>query len=170
MRTLAVFAVLIAAARAAGPPVAADGIAVIDLRLVLKGAKAFKVFEAELKARMAEYQKRDEELRSKPKSEANDRLIEQNKMAGSKELAALQEKQLLELYRLAETASRKLAHERGFAVVAHFASKDPRPWASGASIERRLQAGALQPIWFNPANDITEALIAEIDAAFRKGR
>ena len=87
------------------------------------------------------------------------RQIEDNKMEGSKVLAKKQEEQLKILYMDVRTVAARYAAAHGYEVVMHYNDAvTDADYYSGPNIARKLQAGALMPIYMANGVDISRDL------------
>jgi Skp family chaperone for outer membrane proteins len=171
---------------AQGPGAAApkSKIALFNLTYVLKYYKKFSTFESELKAAVGTYQNTDTELKKKAEeigkqlqgatAEAREglerklkdlhRQAEDNKMEGSKALAKKQEEQLKILYMDVRTVAARYAAAHGYDVVMHYNDAiEDKDYYSGQNIARKLQAGALMPIFMANGVDISRDLVGTLN-------
>jgi Skp family chaperone for outer membrane proteins len=173
---------------AVAPPTRIGGtrVAVFNLTAVIKSYTKFKTFQAELKAAVDPFQARDtawkkegerlaKEAQSpdttpQRKEELEEQLkdlqrrIEDNKARASKALQKRQGEQLAELYSDVERAARRLAKDRGYDLILHYNdATDDADRRSEANVTRKMQAGALIPIFAGPGVDISEDVAAALN-------
>ncbi|MBY0230796.1 MAG: OmpH family outer membrane protein [Gemmataceae bacterium] len=166
-------------------------IALFNLTYVLKYYKKFTTFEAELKTAVASYQAVDTDLRKKAEDVQKElakagttpeqreglegkikefaRQAEDNKAAGSKALAKKQEEQLKILFMDVRTVAARYAAAHGYDVVMHYNDAiEDKDYYSGPNIARKLQAGALMPIFMANGVDISRDLVGTLNQMMEK--
>src|SRR5262249_50879236 len=84
-------------------------------------------------------------------------------------LAKMQEKQMQVLYGDVQAAARRYAQAHDLDLVLHYNDAvDARDYWSGANLARKMQAGALMPLYAAPGMDISKEVIAALNADLRK--
>jgi Skp family chaperone for outer membrane proteins len=172
------------------PPRPQSRIAVINLTYVIKKYDKFLTFQAELKEATVPFQTTDTRLKEElealrkegaattdaerreeieQKGKEIQRQIEDNKATAQKALKKKQEEQLRILYMDVKTEAEKVAVARGFEMVLHFndemTSKDS--W-SAQCIVRKMQTGALMPMYAAPGIDISKEVVTLLNEAHRR--
>ncbi|MGL4550740.1 MAG: OmpH family outer membrane protein [Gemmataceae bacterium] len=167
-------------------------VALLNLTYVIKNYAKFKTFQDELKSSVDPFQakdtawKKEGEVAAKesqdPKTTAEKRdqiekrlkeltrLIEDNKMEASKVLNKKQGEQLKILYNDVRVAAYRYAQAHGHDMVLHYNDAvTEQDYNSEPNISRKMQAGALMPIFMAPgvdvSMDIVKALNAQMGAA-----
>ena len=171
--------------RAAPPPAARPTrVAVFNLAHVGKKYEKFKAYQIEVKKKLDPFQKRDAEKTKRAEKlaeEAKDvnltadqrtqlekkltklrREIEDNKAEAEAILVKSQERQVVVLYGEIEAVALRLANQRGYDLVMHYTDVDKPDRKSAENIARKMQAGALMPIYIEPSIDLTDAILNEL--------
>jgi Skp family chaperone for outer membrane proteins len=169
-------------------PTAKSGIATFNITYVMKHYTKFQTFEAELKAAIQVYQNTDTQLKQKGEEEAKkltattppeqkeliqrsltelQRKIEDNKMEAQKVMNKKQEEQLKILYLDVRQHVARLAASNGYQLVMHYNDAiTDADYMSIQNIARKLQAGALMPIYMANGVDISRDLVMSLNAAY----
>src|SRR5262249_13828114 len=152
-------------------------VALLNLTYVIKKYNKFTAFNEELKGAVKPFQDKDVQYKTegeKLAKEANDpktssekreqlekrarelqRLIEDNKQEAQKTLGKKQEEQLRILYMDVRAVVERTAQAYGFDMVLHFNDAvTPDEYWSAPNIARKMQAGALMPMYYASSLDI----------------
>jgi Skp family chaperone for outer membrane proteins len=95
--------------------------------------------------------------------------LEAAKLVGKK-----QEEQVISLYKEVASAARRHAEKNGFVIVLGVGDPpNPQDLFAFPAVSRKLQvldAGAMVPLYVHPSVDLTDALIAVLNEAYRKDK
>ncbi|MFO0845803.1 MAG: OmpH family outer membrane protein [Gemmataceae bacterium] len=162
-------------------------IGLVNLQQVIKEYNKFKTFSEELKNSVAPFQGKDTALKTEgdklakegqsPQTTAQrrdeierrlkdiQRQLEDNKVEAQKIVGKKQEDQLKILYADIRTVVDRFAQAHGYEMVLHYndAVTAEEYW-SAQNIARKLQAGALMPMYISNGLDITRNIIATLNA------
>jgi Skp family chaperone for outer membrane proteins len=162
-------------------------IAVFNLSYVVKNYDKFKTFQEEMKTAVAPYQAKDTAYKTegqKLAAEANPtperreqiekrivelkRLIDDNKAEANKVLVKKNEEQMRILYMDTRNVVEKVAQSRGFEMVLHFNDAvTSQDYWSAPNIARKFQAGALMPMYYANALDISADIVTTLNASYK---
>lgn len=169
-------------------------VAAFNITYVIKNYEKFKTFDAELKAAIAPYEAAHNKLAAQGEEEKKkfatatneakegiqrtlkdlERKIEDNKMEANKLMAKKQEDQLKILYMDVRTHVARLAASNGYDLVMHYNDAiTDADYNSPQNIARKLQAGALMPVFMANGVEISRELVMSLNAAYAppaKGR
>ncbi len=170
------------------PATAKSRVATFNITYVMKNYEKFKTFEAELKATVATYQTNDTKLKEQGEAEAKkilpttpqetkeaitrtlkalERKIEDNKAEAQTVMHKKQEEQLKILYMDVRQHVARLAASNGYELVMHYNDAiTEADYNSAQNIARKLQAGALMPVYMANGVDISRDLVMSLNAAF----
>jgi Skp family chaperone for outer membrane proteins len=161
-------------------------IAVVNLTQVIKSYKKTDVLNKEMKEAAKAHQEKDANINSETEKltrEAQDatttaerredierrmkdlkRQSEDNKAEAQKVLGKKQEQQISTLYSDIHKVVEKYAQDHGLDMVLHYndATIATEYW-SGANIMRKIQNGALTPLYTAPGMDISKEIIAVLN-------
>jgi len=174
----------------ARPAATTTKIAVMNLTYVVNNYEKFKTYKDEIKAAAVPFQNTDTELRNKAEKLAKEgqaantsnekreeierqlkdlqRQVEDNKTAAQKAIGKRQELQLYTLYLDVWNVASKVAAARGYDMILHFNdATDQKEFWSAANIARKMQAGALMPIYYNPALDVSNDVLQTLNAYYK---
>lgn len=177
---------------AAAPTAAKSRVALLNLTYVVKNYNKFKTFQDELKAAVDPFQakdtawKKEGEVAAKegqdPKTSAEKRdqiekrlkeltrLIEDNKMEASKVLNKKQGEQLKILYGDVRVAAYRYAQAHGHDMVLHYNDAvTEQDYNSEQNISRKMQAGALMPIYMASGVDVSIDIVKALNAQMMSG-
>jgi len=161
-------------------------VAIMNLTYVVNNYEKFKTYKEEIKRAVEPFQKKDEELKAKAKSLAEEagkqgvsaerrdqienqlkalqRDVEDNKNEAQKVVGKKQEQQLITLYGDVHTVCKRVAEARGYDMILHFNdATDPKEYWSAPNIARKMQAGALMPIYYNLGLDVSNDVLATLN-------
>ncbi len=181
-------------AHTAAPPTAPRAgtrVGVFNLQHAIKSYDRFKMFESEMKKSMERMKGRfderkaegdllSQELREDGLTPARKSAIEKRLRVLSREIEDIraetseavkrkQDGQVQGVYSDIEAACRRYAARHGFDLILHYSDAvTPSDRASSANITRKMQAGALMPIFTGPGIDITREIIAELNETFKR--
>jgi Skp family chaperone for outer membrane proteins len=165
-------------------------VALFNLTYVVKNYEKFKAFQEDLKASVAPFQGKDAAFKAEGEKLAKElqqpqtnndrreqiekrltelkRLIDDNKQDANKTLVKKQESQLTILYQEVRGVVEKVALSRGFEMVLHFndATTQQEYW-SPPNIARKMQAGALMPMYWAGSLDISVDIVTTLNAAYK---
>jgi Skp family chaperone for outer membrane proteins len=165
-------------------------VAVFNLTYVVKNYEKFKAFQEDLKASVTPFQGKDAAYKADADKFAKElqgpnvtqdrreqiekqltelkRKIEDNKQEAQKALVKKQESQLVILYGDVRTVVEKVAASRGFEMVLHFndATTQQEYWAA-PNIMRKMQAGALMPMYWSSSLDISVDIVSTLNASWK---
>jgi Skp family chaperone for outer membrane proteins len=165
-------------------------VAVFNLSYVVKNYEKFKTFQEEMKTAVAPYQTKDTAYKTEGQKLATEvnqpnttperreqvdkrivelkRLIDDNKAEANKTLVKKNEEQMRILYMDTRNVVEKVAQSRGFEMVLHFndATTSQDYW-SAPNIARKFQAGALMPMYYANALDISQDIVTTLNAAYK---
>jgi Skp family chaperone for outer membrane proteins len=164
----------------------------LNLTYVVKNYDKFKAFQEELKKAVEPYQTRDTALKNQGESLAKEaqkpgttaekrdqieqqlkalqRQVEDNKNDAPKTLVKKQEDQLRILYMDVRRVVERYAQAHGFDMVLHYndAVTEQDYW-SAANIARKMQAGALVPMYMAGGLDISANVVSTLNASYKSG-
>ena len=179
-------------ATAPKPAAPTTKVAIMNLTYVVNNYDKFKTFKDEIKAAVDPFQKNDEKLKDQGKRLAEEgaktgvtperreqieaqlkdlqRKIEDNKNEAQKVVGKKQEQQLFILYSDVHTVCKRVAEARGYDMILHFndATESKEYW-SAQNIARKMQAGSLMPIYYNPALDVSNDVLQTLNAYAKQG-
>jgi Skp family chaperone for outer membrane proteins len=158
-------------------------VAIFNLTFVIKKCDKYIKFQEEIKDLIKPFQEREEQLRaqmeelSKKKgispivpAKSDDSEEEQKKLQREREdnntkakrvLGKKSDEQMAELYKDVLDMAEKCAKAHGFDLVLHYNDAVTREdYFSPANIARKVQTGALMPVYATPGMDISEELVA----------
>jgi Skp family chaperone for outer membrane proteins len=143
-------------------------IGLVNLSRVIKEYNKFKTFQEEMKKAVEPFQGRDAALKTegdKLAKEAIQRQLEDNKVEAQKSIGKKQEDQLVILYKDIRTVVDRFAQAHGFEMVLHYNDAvTPEEYWSAQNIARKMQAGALMPMYIQGGLDISHNIIATLNA------
>jgi Skp family chaperone for outer membrane proteins len=171
-------------------PAPSTRIALLNLSHVIKSYDKFKSFEEELKTVAQPFQKRGEatkgeadklaaekakqETPAQRKDEIDRRLKElqriweDNQTELQKVLVKKQEEQLKILYMDVRSVAERHAQAHNFEMVLHYNDHvKPEDYWSAANIARKMQAGALMPMYYVAGLDISQEVINTLNASYK---
>jgi Skp family chaperone for outer membrane proteins len=173
------------------PPVPAQlktKIGLVNLSQVMKEYNKFKTFQEEMKTAVQPFQGKDTALKTEGDKLAKEaqspqvtaprrdeierrlkdiqRHIEDNKVEAQKLIGKKQEDQLKILYMDIRNVVDRFAQAHGFEMVLHYndATTAEEYW-SPQNIARKLQAGALMPMYISNGLDISRSIITTLNAS-----
>jgi Skp family chaperone for outer membrane proteins len=178
------------AAPGAARPAPSTRIALLNLSHVIKSYDKFKSFEEELKTVAQPFQKRGMDTKGegdKLAAEKNDpktqpqrkdeierrlkelqRIWEDNQTELQKILVKKQEEQLKILYMDVRSVAERHAQAHNYEMVLHYNDHvKPEDYWSAANIARKMQAGALMPMYYVAGLDISQEVINALNAAYK---
>jgi Skp family chaperone for outer membrane proteins len=165
-------------------------VALFNLTYVIKNYEKFKAFQEDLKASVAPFQLKDTTLKTEGQKLTTElqqpttkedrreqiekrltelkRLIDDNKGDANKTLVKKQEQQLTILYQEVRAVVEKVAMSRGFEMVLHFndATTQQEYW-SAPNIQRKMQAGALMPMYWVESLNISVDIVTTLNASYK---
>jgi Skp family chaperone for outer membrane proteins len=159
----------------------------MNLTYVVNNYEKFKTYKEEIKQAVKPFQDTDEKYKSEAKGLADEagkptttparreeienklkdlqRKVEDNKNDAQKVVGKKQEQQLITLYSDVNTVCKRVAEARGYDMILHFNdATDPKEYWSAQNIARKMQAGALMPIYYNPQLDVSNDVLATLNA------
>lgn len=162
-------------------------VALLNLTYVVKNYTKFTTFQNELKTAVDPFQVKDTAWKKQgealvkesqdPKTtvEKRDviekqlkdlqRQIEDNKNEAAKVLQKKQEDQLKILYGDVRVAAYRYAQAHGYDMVLHYNDAiTEQDYNSGPNIARKMQAGALMPIYMSPGVDVSVEIVKTLNA------
>jgi Skp family chaperone for outer membrane proteins len=180
-------------ARAPAAPEPKTKVALFNLSYVIKNYEKFKAFQEEMKTAAAPYQTKDSAYKTEgeklvkdlqqPTTTADQRdkiekrlgelkhLVEVNKTDANKALAKKYEEQMRILYFDIRSVVEKVAHSRGFEMVLHFNDAvDQKDYWSAQNIGRKMQAGALMPMYWAGTLEISGDVVTTLNSSYKGGR
>jgi Skp family chaperone for outer membrane proteins len=142
-----------------------------------EAVKAFQKREQELKEELDDLRKKlDTERLTPEKREAAEKkgrqlsrqMFELQEEARST-IAKKQERQVTEIYTDIRQAAQRYAAAHNVALVMHYndALPDSPDFSSSQNVTRKIQAGALMPVYIAPGIDITRELIEDLNERYR---
>jgi Skp family chaperone for outer membrane proteins len=181
-----------AQAPAAPVPPAAEPrtrVALLNLTYVITKYNKYINFQNEMKKVVEPYQQKDKDKKALGENLAKEaqapattaarrdaiekelrtlqREIEDNKAEAKKVVDKKQEEQLKILYGDVQDACRRYAVAHNFDLVLHYNDATTKEdYYSAANIARKMQAGACVPLYATPGMDISEQVVATLNAAF----
>lgn len=162
-------------------------VALMNLTYVVNNYEKFKGYKEEIKQAVKPFQDNDEKFKAEAKALTDEaaktgvtnerreqienklkdlqRKVEDNKNEAQKVVGKKQEQQLITLYSDVHTVCKRVAEARGYDMILHFndATEQKEYW-SAQNIARKMQAGALMPIYHNPALDVSNDVLATLNA------
>jgi Skp family chaperone for outer membrane proteins len=171
-------------------PAATSKVALINLSYVVKGYDRFKAFNEELKASVKPFQDKDNEYQKQMEAlakEAQDpkttterrdnlenqgkdlkRKMEDNKAAFQKTVGKKQQDQVKILYLDIYNVVSRYAQAHGYDVVLTFHDAPPtNDYWNPANIAHKMQIEALMPMWYNSNLDISNHIVATLNASYK---
>jgi Skp family chaperone for outer membrane proteins len=165
-------------------------VALINLTYVIKYYKKFETFQGELKTAVAPYQAKDASYKSEaeklskemadPKTTEDKReadgkrlrelqlLLENNKTDAQKLLAKKQEDQLKILYMDVRSVVERYAQSHNFEMVLHYNDAvTERDYWTPQNIARKMQVGALMPMYSAKGMDISAEIVSTLNASYK---
>lgn len=163
-------------------------IGLLNLTYVIKNYNKFKTFQEELKRTVDPYQAKDSALKAEGEKLAKDaqganataekreqverklkdlqRAIEDNKNDAQKVVVKKQEDQLKILYMDVRGVVDRYAQAHGYEMVLHYndAVTQDEYW-SPANIARKMQAGALMPMYIGNGLDISANIVSTLNGS-----
>jgi Skp family chaperone for outer membrane proteins len=162
-------------------------VAVMNLTYVVNNYDKFKGYKEEIKQAVKPFQEADEKYKTDAKKLADEaqkadttqnrreqiegllkdlqRKVEDNKNEAQKVVGRKQEQQLYTLYLDVHTVCKRVAEARGYDMILHFNdATEAKEFWSAANIARKMQAGALMPIYYNPALDVSADVLNTLNA------
>ncbi|NBO91530.1 MAG: OmpH family outer membrane protein [Planctomycetia bacterium] len=170
------------------PTATKSRIALLNLTYVIKNYGKFKTFQDELKASVDPFQAKDTSWKKEGEAMAKEsqdpkttaerrdqiekklkeltRLIEDNKMEASKVLNKKQGEQLKILYNDVRVAAYRYAQAHGHDMVLHYNDAvTEQDYNSEQNISRKMQAGALMPVYMAPGVDVSMDIVKALNAS-----
>jgi Skp family chaperone for outer membrane proteins len=166
-------------------------IGLVNLTQVIKSYDRYKTFQAEMKEAIKPFQEKDDtfkrqiEALTKEMQGANgedreelegrikklQRKMEDNKQVAQRHMNKKQEEQLKSINSDLESATTRYAKANGLDLVLHYNDAvTPAERGSPANITRKMQAGALMPLYARKGLDISKEIIAELNENLRQGK
>jgi Skp family chaperone for outer membrane proteins len=166
-------------------------IAVLNLSYVVKNYQKYIAFTAQMKKDMAWYedkakgkkatleglakdlQKPDLQAPVREKLEKDikqtQRELEDIGNDGKRYLGQKSDEQLVQLYREVQEVAQRYATARGFEMVLHFndALASTPDYYSATNVARKMQAGALMPLYVHPSMDISWQVVQTLNAGYK---
>lgn len=164
--------------------------AMINLTYVVKNYTKFKTYQDELKKTVDPYQTKDNALKAQGEKLAKEgqsasaerreqierqlkelqRQMEDNKNDAQKILVKKQEDQLKTLYMDVRSVVERYAQAHGFEMVLHYndATTTEEYW-SPQNIARKMQAGALVPMYMANGLDISANIVSTLNSSYGSG-
>jgi Skp family chaperone for outer membrane proteins len=165
-------------------------IALLNLSHVIKNYAKFKAYEEEIKTALEPYQKKEEAWRKEAeeltkkaqapttsqeeKDRAQKRLteiqrsVEDNRNEVRKIVTRKQDEGLTILYREVQDVATRIARSQGFEMVLHYNDyTEPKEYWSVQNILRKMQAGALMPLYWEPGLEISQQVVANLNATYK---
>jgi len=177
---------------AAPPAQPTTKIAVINLSYVVKNYQKYINFSNEMKATMQSYETRvkakklilETLAKDAPKPDltpsAREKLEKDIKSAqrdledvgneGKAVIGKKTDEQLVLLYREIQDMAQRYAMARGFEMVLHFndaLASSPQEYYSAQNVARKMQAGALMPLYVHPGMDISYQVVQTLNASVK---
>jgi Skp family chaperone for outer membrane proteins len=169
----------------AGQPSPRTRVALVNLSYVVKNYEKFKDFQQEIKEAAEPYQKRDVDLKARAESLAKQlqdpnvaaekkpeiekklrqtqRKIEDNGAEAKQTLTKRSEEHTKTLYVDVEKAAKRHAAAHDLELVLHYNEVTEEELYSPANIARKLQAGALMPLYMAPGVDVSKQLLEALN-------
>jgi Skp family chaperone for outer membrane proteins len=162
-------------------------VAIMNLTYVVNNYDKFKTFKEEIKQAVEPFQKKDADHKAAGEKLAKEaalgttttarreeiendlkklqRQVEDNKNEAQKAVGKKQEQQLFILYSDVWNVVKRVAEVRGYEMVLHYNdTTDQKEMWGAQNIARKMQAGALMPIYHNPALDISKDVLDSLNA------
>jgi Skp family chaperone for outer membrane proteins len=171
------------------PPRPRSHVGLLNLAYVIKKYDRYSSIQAELKEAVSRYQETDSKLKEELEAVRKEaaltanverreeleqkgkelmRSIEDNKARAQKELTRKHEDHLRVLYKDVQATAEKVAVSRGFEMVLHFNDTDnAKDYWSPPNVARKVQAGALMPLYHVPGVDISKEVVALLNETYR---
>jgi Skp family chaperone for outer membrane proteins len=164
-------------------------IALLNLTYVVKNYNRYQAFQQEIKKAIEPYQQRDADKKKLAESLIKEREvqttpadrrdviekqlrdlqhdIEENKMEAKKMLDKKSDEQLKILYMDVRGAAHRYALAHNFELVLHYNDATTEAdYNSPANIARKMQSGACMPLYAAPGMDISNEVVAALNAAY----
>jgi Skp family chaperone for outer membrane proteins len=179
-------------APAARPAEPRTRVALLNLTYVIKNYKKFDTYQQEVKEFLKPYQGKETAWKNEGETLAKEvqntalaadqretkqkrlvelqRLLEDNKNEANKKLMKMQEDHVKTLYMDVRAVAERYAVGHNFDMVLHYndATTQQDYW-SPQNIARKMQAGALMPLYYTGGMDISEAVVQTLNASYRPG-
>jgi Skp family chaperone for outer membrane proteins len=184
-------------APATGPaPAAAQPrtrIALLNLSHVVRNYDKFKSYQEEIKGTVKDFQARETPIKTKGEKLAKDlqsptttaqaregiekdlkdlqRQMEDLKNEFNKVMGKKQGQQFVILYSDVRNVAERYAQAHNYEVVLHYNDAvDPKEYWSEANVVRKMQAGALMPLYYTGGIEISAEVIAALNASYRSAQ
>lgn len=172
-------------------PAPTTKVAVMNITYVVNNYDKFKTYKEEIKQAVDPFQKKDAEYKAKGEALAKEaqqptvtpekregiekqlkdlqRQVEDNKVEAQKAVGKRQEQQLYTLYLDVWTVANKVAQARGYDMILTYndATEQKEAW-SAQNIARKMQLGALFPIYYNPALDVSADVLQTLNSMVKR--
>jgi Skp family chaperone for outer membrane proteins len=174
----------------AARPAPSTRIALLNLSHVIKNYDKYKAFQEELKTVVQPFEKRQADTKAEGENLAKEkgnpntaparreqidqrlrelqRIMEDNQAEVQKILIKKQEEQLKILYMDVRAISERHAQAHNYEMVLHYNDHvKPEDYWSAANIARKMQAGALMPMYYVAGLDISQEVINALNATYK---
>jgi Skp family chaperone for outer membrane proteins len=168
-------------------PVLRTRVALLNITYVIKYYYKYKTYQDELKTALEPFQKKDAGLKKQAEEVAKQlqdattpadrrerlekklkklqRELEDNSNDAKQKANRRTEEQMKIIYTDVEDAAQRYARAHDFDLVLHYTDAVTKEESySGQSIARKLQVGALMPLYAAPGMDISKDLVATLNA------
>jgi Skp family chaperone for outer membrane proteins len=168
-------------------------IALLNLSFVIQKYKKFEAYQEEIKKAFEPFTRRGQELKAQAEevkkqladttlpAQKRDELetklkrlqkaVEDNVNEGKAALQSLGDKEMKDLYLDIEDAARRHAETHDFEMVLHYNEAINREdLVSPVNIARKIQAGALFPLYVAKGLDISEAIVDDLNRRYQAGQ
>jgi Skp family chaperone for outer membrane proteins len=182
-----------ATAPAAAPAQARTRIALLNLAHVIRNYEKFKAYQDEIKHTIKPYQEKETVIKTRGETLAKEgqqttttaqrreaiekelkdlqRNLEDLKNDFQKVMGKKQEEQLVRLYGDIYTVAERHAQSHNFDLVLHYndGHTAEERW-SATNVARKMQAGALVPLYYTGGMDISQEVITTLNAMYKQSQ
>jgi Skp family chaperone for outer membrane proteins len=165
-------------------------IALLNLSAVIRSYDKFKAYNEEIKKAVEPFANKEKSVKTEAEGLAKERenpttkperkemidkrlkelqrIMEDNKADFQREMAKKQGQQLVILYSDIRRVAERYAAAHNFDVVLHYNDAvDSKDYWSEANVARKMQAGALMPLYYTAGMDISQDIIHALNAEYK---
>jgi Skp family chaperone for outer membrane proteins len=168
-------------------------VALLNLSYVIKNYEKFKAYEQEIKTALEPFQKKEEgwrkeaeeltkklngpgvsnEEKEKIQKRGKDieRAVEDNRNEVRKIVTKKQDEGLTILYNEVRDVATRIARSQNFDMVLHYNDyTEQKEYWSVQNILRKMQAGALMPLYWEPGLEISQQVVASLNSTYKPAK
>jgi Skp family chaperone for outer membrane proteins len=167
--------------------------AYFNLNVVVKGYDRYKQFTQEMKEEVSETETKVNKLKEQMQAASKEltdpeltleerkaierritqyqRRLEDTMKEGREFIGKKTDEELVVIYHDIQECVARYAKANGIEVVLHYndAPMDTKEYHSAQNIARKMQAGALVPVYFAPGTEISDKILKELNARHHRG-